>query len=135
MLSILRMAGGDFELGLAIEFPLPLLELFRLLPCRSLARWKFIRLLTACDGPAQPLPGLGCGIEPNGVFTLLTCGVVSIESSRSSASIRSSSSELLPEESEPIILTLPSELETVIRSAFVIVDHKEFELFSRLVPK
>jgi hypothetical protein len=43
------MGGGDLELGLAIEFPLPLLELFLLFPCRSLARWKFMRLLIAGD--------------------------------------------------------------------------------------
>lgn len=45
----------------------------------------------------------------------------------SSASIMSSSSELLPDESEPIIFMLPKELDTFIRSAFAIVDHKEFE--------
>jgi hypothetical protein len=51
---------------------------------------------------------------------------VSIESSISSASIKSSSLSLA-DESEPIIFTLPKELETVIRSAFAIVDHKEPE--------
>jgi len=58
---------------------------------------------------------------------LLTCGVLRIESSISSASM-GSSSELLPEESDPIIFTLPKELDTVIRSALAIVDHKELEL-------
>jgi len=45
----------------------------------------------------------------------------------SSASMGSSHSELLAEESEPIIFmfTLPKEPETVIRSAFAIVDQRE----------
>jgi len=38
ILSIPLTAGGDFELGLAIELPLPLLELFLLFPCLNLAR-------------------------------------------------------------------------------------------------
>jgi hypothetical protein len=42
--------------------------------------------------------------------------------------MRSSSSELLPEESDPNIFILPKELDTTIRSAFAIVDHKELEL-------
>lgn len=44
----------------------------------------------------------------------------------SSASIRTSSSELVLDDSD-IIFTLPKELETVIRSAFAMVDHKELE--------
>jgi hypothetical protein len=39
-----------------------------------------------------------------------------------------SSSELLLEESDPIILTLPNELDTVMRSALAKVDHRELEL-------
>jgi len=128
MFSMLRIVGGDFELGLAIEFPLPLLELFRLLPCRSLARWKFIRLLTAGDCPTQPFPGLACAAEAKGPLILFICGVDSIESSISSASMRSSSSELLPDESDPNIFTLPSELDTTILSEIAIVDHSELEL-------
>lgn len=58
-----------------------------------------------------------------------------MESSISSASIISSSSELLPEESEHIIFMLPNELDTVIRSAFAIVDHNEFEFMPLLVSK
>jgi len=125
--STFRVVGGDFELGLTIELPLPLLELFLLLPfwCRSLA--KDIREFTAGDCPTQPVPGLGCG-PPKGPLILLTCGVESIESSISSASMRTSSSELLLEDSDIIIFTLPKELETVIRSAFPMVDHKELEL-------
>ncbi len=123
------MVGGDFELGLAIEFPLPLLELFRLLPCRNLARWKFMRLLTAGDCPTQPLPGLGCAVL-KGPLILLICGVDSIESSMSSASMRSSSPELLPDDSEPSMFTLPRELDTTILSAFAIVDHREMELLA-----
>lgn len=46
----------------------------------------------------------------------------------SSASIKSSSSEELLEESDPIIFTLPNELDTAMRSAFAIDDHKELEL-------
>jgi len=42
--------------------------------------------------------------------------------------MKSSSSELLLEESDPIMFTLPKELDTVIRSAFAIVDHKELEV-------
>jgi len=64
----------------------------------------------------------------NGVFDLFTCGVTRIDSSMSSASMRPSSSEVLPEESEPIMFTLPSELEICIRSPFPIVDHKDAEL-------
>jgi hypothetical protein len=127
-LLIPPIVGGDFDDGLTIDFALPLLELFLLFPCRSLARWKFMRLLTAGDCPIHPPPGLAAGIAPKGVFVLFTCGVVRIESSISSASIRSSSSELLPDESDPIIFTLPKELETVMRSAFAIVDHKDVEL-------
>lgn len=134
---MLRIAGGDFEMGLAIEFPLPLLEDFLLLPCRNLARWKFIKLLTAGDCPIQPFPGLACGIMPKGAAILLTCGVVRIESSISSASMRSSSSEVLPEELEPIILTLPRELDTATRSGWARVDHKELELLlsASIVPE
>jgi hypothetical protein len=131
------MVGGDFDLGLAIEFPLPLLELFRLLPCRNLARWKFMRLLTAGDCPTQPFPGLGC-VVLNGPLILFICGVDSIESSISSASMRSSSSELLPDDSDPSMFTLPSELDTTILSAFAIVDHNELELLfidSKLLEK
>lgn len=110
--SILRIAGGgDLEPGLTRECPLPLLELFLLLPCRSRERWKFIKLLIA-DCPAQPLPGLGCGPPSKGVANLFTCGVTNIESSMSSASMRSSSLELLPDESVPSMLTLPKELDT-----------------------
>lgn len=50
-----------------------------------------------------------------------------MESSISSASIKSSSSEELPDDSEPSMFTLPKELDTVMRSAFAIVDHKELE--------
>jgi hypothetical protein len=46
---MLRVAGGDFDFGLAIELPLPLLDVFLFFPCRILVRWKFIRLLTAGD--------------------------------------------------------------------------------------
>jgi len=42
--------------------------------------------------------------------------------------MRSSSSELLPDDSDPSIFTLPSELETTILSALAIVDHRELEL-------
>ena len=42
--------------------------------------------------------------------------------------MRSSSSELLPDESDPSMFTLPSELDTTILSAFAIVDHSELEL-------
>jgi hypothetical protein len=126
---LLIAAGGDLDEGLIIEFALPLLELFLLFPFRSLARWKFMRLLTAGDWPTQPPPGLAAGIAPKGVFALFTWGVVRIESSISSASIKSSSSELLPDESEPNIFTLPKELETVIRSAFAMVDHKDAEFW------
>jgi hypothetical protein len=112
VVSIVRIVGGgDLEPGLTIECPLPLLELFLLLPCRSRERWKFIRLLIA-DCPAQPLPGLACGPPSNGVANLFTCGVTKIESSISSASMRSSSLELLPDESVPIMLMLPRELDT-----------------------
>jgi hypothetical protein len=110
--STLRIAcGGDLEPGLTMECPLPLLELFLLLPWRSRERWKFIKLLIA-DCPAQPLPGLGCGPPSKGVANLFTCGVIKIVSSMSSASMRSSSLELLPDESVPSMLTLPSELDT-----------------------
>ena len=128
--SRFRAVGGDLEEGLIIEFVLPLLELFLLLPCRSLARWKFMRLLTAEDCPIQPAPGLFAGMAPKGVLNLFTCGVVRIESSISSASMRSSSSSELVEESDAIIFTLPKELEMVIRSLFPfpIVDHKDIEL-------
>jgi len=68
-------------------------------------------------------------MAPNGEAILVTIGVVRIESSISSASIKSSSSSLLPDESDPSIFTLPKELETVILSAFAIVDHKELLLF------
>lgn len=83
--------------------------------------------LIAGDCPTQPLPGLAAGSVPKGPLILFTCGVVRIESSMSSASIGSSSSLLLPEDSDIIIFTLPKELETVIRSAFAMVDHKEPE--------
>jgi hypothetical protein len=128
MLSTLRIVVGDLKWGLTIEFPLPFLDLFLFLPFRSLERWKFIKLLTAGDCPVHPLPGLPCGIAPKGAAILFSCGVVKIESSISSASIRSSSSELLPEESDPIMFTLPRELDTFIRSAWAMVDHKELEL-------
>src|SRR4051794_7714905 len=105
-------------MGLTIELPLPLLEDFLLLPCRSLARWKFIKLLTAGDCPVQPLPGLASGIVPKGAAILLTCGFVRIESSMSPASIRSSSSEVLPEELDPIILPPPREFKTATRSGW-----------------
>lgn len=121
-MSTLRIVGGDFELGLTIELPLPLLELFLLLPFWDRRRAKFMREFTAGDGPTQPFPGLGCGAPPKGPFILFTCGVVRMESSMSSASIRTSSSELLLDDSDIIILTLPKELETVIRSAFAMVD-------------
>jgi hypothetical protein len=42
--------------------------------------------------------------------------------------MRSSSSELLPDESDPNIFTLPSELDTTILSEIAIVDHSELEL-------
>jgi hypothetical protein len=70
-----------------------------------------MRLLIA-DCPFQPFPGLGCGPPSKGVASLFTWGVTRIESSISSASIRSSSLELLPEESVHIMLTLPRELDT-----------------------
>jgi len=61
--------------------------------------------------------------------SLFACGVVRIESSISSASIISSSSSLLLDESDPInILTLPKELDTVVRSGFPIVDQRELGL-------
>jgi hypothetical protein len=131
MFSTLRIVGGDFELGLAIELPLPLLEDFLLFPCFNLVRWKFIKLLTAGDCPSHPFPGLALVIAPNGAATLFTCGVVRIESSISSASITSSSPEVLSEESDAIMFTLPKELETAARSAFARVDHRELELLLR----
>jgi hypothetical protein len=42
--------------------------------------------------------------------------------------MRSSSSELLPDDSDPSIFTLPSEPDTTILSAFAIVVHSELEL-------
>jgi len=123
------MVGGECGFKLAIEGRLPLFECFLFFPWRILALWKFIRLLTAGDGPfIQLLPGLGCATPSKGPWFLFTCGVVRMESSISSASIGSSSSELLPDDSDPSILTLPRELETVIRSWLPRVDHKELEL-------
>jgi hypothetical protein len=86
-----------------------------------------MRLLTAGDGAViHELPGLGCGHTPIPERPLLTCGVVSIDSSMSSASMRSSS-ELLPDDSEPIIFMLPNELDTVVRS-LPRVDHSDIVL-------
>jgi hypothetical protein len=52
---------------------------------------------------------------------------VRIDSSISSASMRSSSPELLDDDSDPSMFTLPNELDIVVRSAPAIVDHNEAE--------
>jgi hypothetical protein len=123
------ISGGDFEDGLIKG------DALLLFPWRNLASWKFIKLLAAGDCPIHPFPGLAEGIAPNGVLNLLTWGVVRRESSMSSASIKSTS-ELLSSESEPIMFTLPSELEAVILSAFDKVDHSECELlFVSVIPE
>ena len=60
--------GGDTGPGDAIELcPLALLELFLLLPCLNLARWKLIRLAAEGEkGLIPSAPGLESMLEVNG---------------------------------------------------------------------
>jgi hypothetical protein len=106
--------GGETGPGLAIELcPLAELELFRLLLClRNLARCMLMKFGSPpATGENRPIahPGLPPGVCPGNAL-LFACGVPTIGSS--SGSSGSTSSDELPESSEPIIiLTLPTELD------------------------
>jgi hypothetical protein len=75
-------------------------------------------------------------VVPKAPDDLAICGVVRIDSSISSASIRSSSPELLSDDSDPSMFTLPKELDTGMRSGFAIVDQRlPFPLGESLLPE
>lgn len=109
---------GEVGTGLAIALLLlALLDDFLLRASRSLARWKFMKLLpTGLNIFAQfeEMPVLAFapenGVAAFGSSRLRTCGVLSIISSASSASAPSISSSEFEESSEAIMLTLPKEL-------------------------
>lgn len=130
--SMLLNGGGDVFLGLGrAPCPFALLDLLLVLPLRIRERWKLVIKLAAAGEKLfdQSAAGLGLACEAYGVWTfmllsLCTCGVVKMASSMSSGSIKSSSSDSLLPESEASIFTLPTELDTVDRSLFM-VGHPE----------
>lgn len=114
--------GGDAGPGLAIELcPLAELELFRLLPLRSLARCMLIKFgtpLAPGENRFAAQPVLLPGIDPGKAMLLFACGVPIMGSSLSSGSSGSTSSDELLDSSEPIMLMLPTELEGAVLSPF-----------------
>jgi hypothetical protein len=117
--------GGDAGTGLArLLCPLALLELFLLLPFRKRCRWKFVKLLAPGKFEPGQAPEPPKGVVTVGLLRLATCGVVRMTSSLSSGSMGSAPSSLLDESSDPSnILTLPTELETILFSDVPICDH------------
>jgi hypothetical protein len=99
--------------------PLAELELFLLLPLRSLARCMLMKLgsppATGENRFVAQLPVLP-GMLPGNARLIFACGVPIMGSSLSSGSSGSTSSEELLDSSDPSILMLPTELDAAVLS-------------------